>query len=451
VITGGIVGALYALNSWDMPTYLLVAIIAVVAGMRGFGWRDRIIGVIGLGLSAIVAWLPFFARFEAPTNQSLSGPFSALSGLPVVGGILQSLVSYTGERTSFEEYLGVFGFFWATGAILVGVEFWNRRDAQVDPVETKFAIGAAVIALFAGLLIPMPVLTLGGLMIVAAVVLIQRDPRVTAANAALVLYAIGSVISIGPEFLYLGDIYNSRMNTIFKLYYQVWVLFAIASAIAVVCIWASLRTAIAERGALVLVGLVTAAVMTLGLVYPVVGGNQFFNWRSPNREWMGLDGLAYVQDPMQSWSAPGEYGAIQWLYDNGTQDDVMLAAGGCAWLSDVGRPAGATGIPTILGWQDHEWQWHLANPNIVADLAERITDINALYTLPTPELLDKYGVTLIYIGKVETSGSSGNKPFESGCAPGPFPGASDPNFPDAGWSEVYNADGVRIYRRDGTG
>lgn len=166
-ITGAIVGALYALNSWDMPTYLLVAAIAVAVSLHGFGWRDRIVGVIGLGLSAIIAWLPFFARFEAPTNQNLSGPFSALSGLPVVGGILQSLVSYTGERTSFEEYLGVFGFFWATGAVLVGVEFWNRRDAKGDPVETKFAIGAAVIALFAGLLIPMPVLTLGGTEVVA--------------------------------------------------------------------------------------------------------------------------------------------------------------------------------------------------------------------------------------------------------------------------------------------
>ncbi|HWK81973.1 MAG TPA: DUF2298 domain-containing protein, partial [Thermomicrobiales bacterium] len=403
------------------------------------------------GLSAVIAWLPFYAHFEAPTRQGLNGPFSAFSGLPVVGGILQSIVSYTGERTSFEEYMGMFGFFWTIAAILIGLEFWNRRHAETDPLETKFAIGAAVLVLFAGLLIPMPVLTLCGLIIVAAVVLIQRDPRVTAANASLALFAVGSLVSIVPEFVYLADIYSNRMNTIFKLYYQVWVLFAVASAVAVICIWATVRSFVAERGALIAVSVVTAAVMAIGLVYPALATSQYYVWRNPDHAWMGLDGLAYVESPNQSWSAPGEYAAIQWLYDNSTSDDVMLAAGGCAWLTDVGRPGGATGIPTLLGWQDHEWQWHLADPNIVSTLADRVADISALYNQPTPELLDKYGITLIYVGKVETTGSAGNKPFSPECAPGPFPGASDPNFPGAGWSEVYNADGVRIYRRDGTG
>lgn len=455
--TGGIVGVLYAMNSWDMPTYLLVAAIALVAGMHGFGWKDRLIGVIGLGLSAVVAWLPFYAHFEAPTRQGLNGPFGALSGLPVMGGILQSVVSYTGERTSFEEYMGMFGFFWTIAAILIGLEFWNRRHAETDPLETKFAIGAAVIVLFAGLLIPMPVLTLCGLIIVAAVVLIQRDPRVTAANVSLVLFAVGGLISIVPEFVFLGDIYVNRMNTIFKLYYQVWVLFAVASAVALICIWSTVRAFVSERGALIAVSVVTAAVMALGLVYPALATSQYYVWRNPEHTWMGLDGLAYVENPQEAWSAPGEYGAIQWLYDNGQKNDVMLAAGGCSWSADIGRAAGATGIPTILGWQDHEAQWHLSDPNITAELVQRTSDINMLFAAGTPstELLDKYGITLIYIGKDETSGPFSSDPGRAAeweqCAPGPFPGASDPNFPGAGWSEVYNADGVRIYRRDGTG
>ncbi|MGC4105571.1 MAG: DUF2298 domain-containing protein [Thermomicrobiales bacterium] len=455
VATGGIVGVLYAMNSWDMPTYLLVAAIALIAGMHGFGWKDRLIGVIGLGLSAVIAWLPFYAHFEAPTRQGLNGPFSALSGLPVVGGILQSVVSYTGERTSFEEYMGMFGFFWVTATILIGFEFWNRRHAETDPLETKFAIGAAVIVLFAGLLIPMPVLTLCGLIIVAAIVLIQRDPRVTAANVALVLFAVGSLISIVPEFVFLGDIYINRMNTIFKLYYQVWVLFAVASAVAVICIWATVRAFVAERGALIAVSVVTAAVMALGLVYPAIATSQYMDWRNKDRAWLGLDGLAYVDDPAEAWSAPGEYGAIQWLYDNAQKNDVMLAAGGCSWSADVGRPGGATGIPTLLGWADHEGQWHLSDPNINATMTQRATDITTLFSAGTPntELLDNYGITLIYIGKDETSGPYAPDRASVGpeCAPGPFPGASDPNFPGAGWSEVYNADGVRIYRRDGTG
>lgn len=449
VLGGAIVGSLYAMNSWDMPTYLLIAAVGLLIGAWNRSWRDRIAGLIALGLSAVVAWLPFYVAFEAPTKQGQSGLAGTLQGIPVVGGILASVVSYRGERTSASEYLSVFGFMWIIALVLIAAEFWNRRHSPTDSLNQKMALGVAAILVLGALLVPAPVLALAGLPIVATIVLVQRDPKLSLANVALGLFSLGFALTIIPELFYLSDIFNSRMNTIFKIYYQVWLLTAIASAVAVIAIWQVLRPLITMRLATTVVAIGTAVVLLLGVTYPVVAGKQWLDWRNPTREWSGVDGLAYLDQPDDVYAMPGEYDAIQWLRENGKRNDVLLSASGCAWRAPVGRPAGATGIPSILGWYDHEQQWHLADPQIYAKMVQRIADVNALFTQPTPELLDKYGITLIYIGHVEENGDP-NANTDYPCAPGPFSGARNPNYPGAGWTEVYNTDGVRIYRREGS-
>jgi hypothetical protein len=69
-----------------------------------------------------------------------------------------------------------------------------------------------------------------------------------------------------------------------------------------------------------------------------------------------------------------------------------------------------------------------------------------------PTLLDRYGVTLIYIGPIERNGSPSPRDTpDQGCAPGAFPNASNPEFPGEGWTEVFSDEsGTRIYRRTGS-
>ena len=38
-----------------------------------------------------------------------------------------------------------------------------------------------------------------------------------------------AVIGLGVEIFYLRDVFNDRQNTLFKFYYQMWVLWSIAS------------------------------------------------------------------------------------------------------------------------------------------------------------------------------------------------------------------------------
>ncbi|HWV34817.1 MAG TPA: DUF2298 domain-containing protein [Thermomicrobiales bacterium] len=455
---GLVIGGLYAMNSWDFPTYLLIALIAFGIGTIGIALRDRIAGGALMVVVALVAWLPFYARFEAPAKSTGTWLSEKASGVPVLGGVLASIASYQGERTSPQEYFSIFGFMYAIAIALIVTEAWRRRDDVLharakargktwapDRANQYFALGTAILCFLGSLIVPAPLLVICGLPVIAVWLLLERDIRLTAANIALVLYAIAMIMTLVPEFFYLSDIYGgTRMNTIFKVYYQVWLLMGIASALASVSIWKTFRRQAVARYAL---PATLAVLIAAGGVYPVVAGQQWLDWRSPDRTWHGIDGLDYLKED-QGGAYAGEYAAIQWLLDNAHENDVILTAGGSEWHMELGRVSSGSGVPTLLGWSGHERQWHLDDPAFQTVISQRVEAIDALYQAPpSPEMLERYGVTLIYVGPTETNGI-GLEAQPGDSVPGPFPAASNPDFPGPGWTEVFHEDGSRIYRKD---
>lgn len=459
-IAGGAIGALYTMNSWDFPTYLMIALIALAAGTVGVVLTDRLIAGGVMLFTAVLPWIPFYVHFEAPARSTGTKFSEWVTNVPILGSVLASVASYQGERTSPQDYFSIFGLMYVIAIALILIEAWRRREDRLiayaearggtwerDAASHYFAVITAVLCFLGSIIVPVPLLVICGLPVIVVWLLLERDIRFTPANIALVLFAIAMILTLIPEFFYLSDYYGgSRMNTIFKVYYQVWVIMAVASALAVVSIWKTFRHHLVSRYAL---PALLAVIVAGGLTYPVVAGHQWLDWRAPEREWQGVDGLRYLRDEQGGLYA-GEYGAIRWLLDNADDDDVILTAGGGEWLSEIGRISSGSGVPAIIGWTGHENQWHLGNPAFGAVVSQRIDDINGLYNLPpSPEALDRYGVTLIYVGPTETQGL-GRAAEPGDLAPGPFPAASDPAFPGEGWSEVFNEDGSRIFRKNGT-
>ncbi|MBA3643010.1 MAG: DUF2298 domain-containing protein, partial [Chloroflexia bacterium] len=282
VAAGGLLGALYAMNSWDFPTYLAIAGLALLLGPNGRSMPERLRLLGLLVASALLLWAPFILRFEAPTVPGGAGAAATFGEVPVIGGVLASVAGYTGERTSAREYLGVFGFFYVVALVLIGTALWSRRARSADPMTTRAALVGGAILLLGALLIPAPLLLLCGLPLIAIVLLIDRDGRFSLANVALGLFAVAFALTLIPEFLYVLDIFGQRMNTIFKVYYQVWLLMALACALAIVALWTAPRRLPAAR---VVLSAATAVIIAGGLIYPVVAGYQWLEWRSPEREW----------------------------------------------------------------------------------------------------------------------------------------------------------------------
>ncbi len=437
-VAGISVVALYAINSWDFPTWFVVIAGAILVSPAFHTLGSRIIAILTVLVSGIVAWFPFILEFETSVNTSGSAFPDWVEGIPVLGGVLASVAAYSLERTSPVEYLSIFGFFYPVMVVLIITEMFAHREVAPDPLVTRLSWVSGVILVLIGLLLPAPLVIMLGLPALAGFAALLRSTNLTLGVIATALATLAFLLTLIPEFFFLLDIYGVRMNTVFKIYLQVWILSAVATSLALILLWRRSRR---WRAGQVLVALATIAIVVGGLAYPVVAGSQWLATRNPDANWEGVDGLAFLKE-----SDPATYNALQWLWDNGSSDDVILAAGGCEWYSVIGRPSAASGVPAIIGWTGHERQWHLGDDDILSQFPERVQAVRNLYARPTDELLDEYGVSLIFIGNTETQGIGLVESPD--CAPGPFPETTSPEFPGPGWTETFSEDGVRILRRD---
>lgn len=437
-VAGICIVGLYAINSWDFPTWFLIVAGAILVSPAFSTISRKILALLTVLITGAAAWSPFILSFETPVNTSESSIPAVIESIPLVGGVLASIAAYSAERTSPIEYLSIFGFFYPILVVMVIAELFAHREVAPDPLVTRLAWVSGILVALIGLLLPAPLLIMLGLPALAGVVILLRSTNLTLGVISTALATLSFVLTLIPEFFYVLDIYGQRMNTVFKIYLQVWILSAVATTLALVVLWKRSKRWRAGR---ILIATATTAILIGGLAYPVVAGSQWLATRNPDHDWQGVDGLAFLEE-----SDPATYDALQWLWNNATEDDVLLAAGGCEWYSAIGRPSAASGVPSIIGWAGHERQWHLGDDEILDQLPERVAAIYSLFARPTDELLDEYGVTLIFIGRTETQGVDGAVAGET-CAPGPFPEATSPEFPGPGWSEAFSEDGVRILRR----
>ena len=106
---------------------------------------------------------------------------------------------------------------------------------------------------------------------------------------------------------------------------------------------------------------------------------------------LNLDGLKFIQH-----SDPGEYQTIHWILKNSIEGPILEAVGDD--YSEHGRISSSTGIPTLLGWKGHEFQWRGSANSInkrelhVAEIYQTTDSIRRKY------LLDKYRIKYIYVG-----------------------------------------------------
>jgi uncharacterized membrane protein len=360
--------------------------------------------------------------------------------VPGAEWIFSTVAAYQGERTSIGEFLTVFGLPFVIAVLFLIVSALtpeHRRAARFSPRGTLTILAALVVV---SLILAAPVALICGALVLFCLDLIRVEGRPTLRSVAATLFAVAFALIFLNEFFYLRVVFESRINTLFKVYYQVWTLAGFGSALALLSLWRDGPTisptwrSVARP--MLLVGS-TLALLAVS-VYPIVGGAAYTEVYS-DREWQTLDGTAFLSE---RWA--DDRAAVQWLSDHAGSDDVVLEAAGCGYGESNGLPSNVasvfSGVPTIIGWDNSERQWRNGQPVLLNQIILRQGDVAAMYADPAGPLLDQYGVTYIYIGYWEQT--------ETDCdVAGPYDIPPQETFVAAGWEPVFTRGAVTIYHR----
>ena len=460
LLTVLILGGLSFLNTWDVLIHLFVVAGAYfLAQWRREGlhrqiWTRTILLSVLLVIPAILLYLPFYLSFRSQAGPPFILPmlmrptrlpqFLIMFGLPLTAVLILLLSLAVKQRFRFWQkglatavllILGLFllaGFLaWviagsSEGAIRV-INLANELRIALPPHPGGVAFGWGLTAVFAilpaylqnRLAFPGVTLLLGSVITLVVMFWHGRfsrtdkaiEPTGKPARAlpfVLLLIGTGALLTLGPEFVYLKDNFGVRLNTVFKFYYQAWILLGISAVFALFYLWYAQR-----RVAAGLATAVYAIGFILALMFPFYAiQSRAVEYRGPKdavqRRPSTLDGLAQM-----ALYNPDEYAAILWLKENAGPDDVVLEAVGGQY-SNYARVSVNSGVPTPLGWAGHEFQWRGTSTD---EPGRRGPLVKQIYTSANWEeaapLLDELGVTYIFVGSLENEyGRSGLQKFD---------------------------------------
>ena len=244
----------------------------------------------------------------------------------------------------------------------------------------------------------------------------------------LVALALALIVFV-ELFALRGDI--GRMNTVFKFYLQVWMLFSVTAGVGAALLWMRAKTVRALWFRLVIV-----LVLLAQLVYPLLAVPA--RWRdrfSPWPRW-SLNGEAFMRQAVyseggQKMALVDDKLALDWLRWGVTGTPVVLEAQAPEYHWG-GRVSIYTGLPTVMGWSWHERQQRGESAEVykrIADVRRIYSETNSAVVLP---LIRKYGVDYVVVGQLERA---------------LYPAAGLEKFSEGKyWQGVYTNGGCQIYR-----
>lgn len=343
---GALVGLLYASNSWDAPAGMLL-VAGALAISNHFDWRAFARDVLIVATGALVMAAPFIFQFDAPIGVDNSSVPAWLTDIPVLGRLFNTFAIVNWRPSSVRELLVVHGAWLLVFVGFATTELYRDRSfVACIRARPQLWIAGAILAFGVAMAWAPAVILLGAPLVVAAYLTSHAGERVVRALAGL--FAAGFLLALIPEFIYIQDVFADRMNTVFKLFYQSWLMLGVASAGALIYVIArgpraSRLPASAAAGLLIIVT----------LLYTPLSAQ---DWTNDFAQRRGLDGSAYI-----ARSAPDDLAAIDWVARHAADGDTIVELPGCAYVNVAGVPfdrvSAFSGVPTIVGWLNHEFQW----------------------------------------------------------------------------------------------
>ncbi len=455
ILYGVMIGGLIFLNTWDAPMFLVLLVgadaLRRLLHRDGNLSADDWLALLGFGASitliAIGAYLPFLIGFRSqaggfipnlmtPTELKhyflMFGPFLLLSG-----GFLFREIGLGSRAKRMNWRLGAIVAGSIAGVLLflmlifigVGIALPASRSFVSVFITNNGGMDVVLPEIVNRQLstILLPILLILGLVAIVARLFPKSTSTVPdhnhaityapATGFALLLIAAAIGITLVPEFIYLRDNFGTRINTIFKFYYQAWALFAIASSYAVYVMLLhperetspSIAPRIAYGSVLIIVLLACVPFLPFGMYTRAVIEQSRHLIPAEQQPALTLDG--------RGDNISADYlNAAQCLADIVEGDDVIVAeANKDTYNSQYGRLGAFYGLPTVINWDNHQRQWR---GDTFAEIAQtRLPDINRLYTdlrwdIAVP-IIEQYEIDYIMYGATERAqyGDGGENKF----------------------------------------
>jgi YYY domain-containing protein len=432
-------GSLLFLNTWDFPIYfglICLALAVPVFKAEGWGkgsWVKFFAFAISFGVACIFLYFPFLVSLSSQAGGMLPSLVFHTRAVhfwvmffPQIMVLLAYLISKLGKKFPWRKWLNAFLLGMVISLVLFLLSLMIPAIAQIGPQLLSGSGGnsekiqlllyanqsllgvydaqsnSQLITMAIQKFFDQPLMVLGLLLAITLIWTLlfnkpaedelEEEPQSQETHSSdtfiLLVILMGALLAIFPEFFYLRDQFGWRMNTIFKFYFQVWILWSLAAAYAVgglTFLKMGWRKTLLTLGAILVIG--------VGLVYPAYGilnkTNSF-----KNIEW-SLDGNQYYAS-----SNALDVQAIQFL-DTLPYGTVAEAIGGS--YSSYGRVSKLSGYPAVLGWPGHELQWRGGG----AEIGSRENDIKELYETDDWEtarqILSTYDIRYVFIGSTERS------------------------------------------------
>jgi YYY domain-containing protein len=462
-------GGLAFLNTWDFPIYVFLVMLSLGAALAwrqgGLSWRvagQAVLGAAALGVTGALLYLPFYAGFQSQAggilpnfiNPTRLPHFFVMFGPLLAAAIFLLIALSRGQQGLLRRWAGC-----SAAAIALPILFLGAAlilglatpggQALVARLQSLPMVQQAGIASLGQLAVevgkirlgsPWTYLLLAGMIgwTLALLAGVARSgdrpqqattpPIYQSTNLPVTIFALlvlltALLLAFSVEFVYLRDTFGTRMNTVFKFYFQAWVLLALVASFSVVYLARFAGRALRWGGLTVITVLVVA-----GLFYPV-----FATYTRAERfqTTPTLDGTAYL-----ARQNPADAAAVDWLRANVSGVVTVLEAHGGSYTY-AGRISAQTGLPTLLGWEGHQLQWR----GNTVEQDQRRPILQRIYGntsgVELQGLLNQWRIDYVLVGGQERQAYGVTPQSEARLA----------QIMDL----VYDVDGVRIYRNQQAG
>ncbi len=429
-IAAFVFGGLAFLNMWDFPIYVglfAMAYLLKQGHLKGWKWArlsEFLLLGVSLAISAVVIYLPFFLSFSSQAGGILPNLVNPTRGwqlwtmfgtlfVPIFVFLIYALF----DRKTSSWWKGIiaaiaitFAFLlislllvFGVTAILPNLGFLNPLASDAGNLFlSKFGAGTTLNDLLSEGF-ARRINTPGGWITLTALIGLAlgaiwpskqsaqgSDRKKSQFGFVALLILLGGLLVLVPEFIYLRDNFGRRMNTIFKFYFQAWLLLAVVASYGSAILLTKFKKPLWP----ILYLPLFVVVLFIGLTYPSIGWEirlKAYNQREEPQ--LELDGTLHPW-----YLSADDRSAVNWL--NSVPLGTLIEAVGGQY-SNFARISVHTGIPTVLGWAGHEGQWRGG----YTEVGNRETDVKNIYISPnwseTENLLKTYNVRYIYIGQLE--------------------------------------------------